>query len=99
MNLSQLEKIGKALADETRLRIFEAISANSGIVCGDLVTLQGVTPATISHHLKILLEAGLIQCQKEGQFVRSRVKASAIAQYTSALKRMVSSRKKAPRKS
>src|SRR5580765_3448707 len=69
MERSQIEKISKALADETRLMIFEAISRKKQMNCGEIVSLQGVTPATVSHHLKILNEAGLIECRREGQFV------------------------------
>src|SRR5207237_7906165 len=71
MNRSQIEKISKALADETRLRVFESISRCGHLTCGELVTMRGVTPATVSHHLKILSEAGLISCRRNGQFVYS----------------------------
>jgi DNA-binding transcriptional ArsR family regulator len=37
MKLSEVEKISKALADETRLRIFEAISASDHMNCGEIV--------------------------------------------------------------
>jgi len=94
MDRKQIEKISKALADQTRLQIFEAIAARSDITCGDIVTLQGVTPATISHHLKILSDAGLIACVKEGQFVHSRVVKSAIAAYTSGLTRLATRKAK-----
>lgn len=88
METKRIEQISKALADETRLRIFEAISAKRDMTCGDLVNLRGVTPATISHHLKILLDAKLIECHKEGQFVHSRVVPATIAEYARALARM-----------
>jgi ArsR family transcriptional regulator, arsenate/arsenite/antimonite-responsive transcriptional repressor len=68
MDTKKIERISKALADETRLRIFEAISAQRDLTCGELVTLRGVTPATISHHLKILMDSELIECRKDGQF-------------------------------
>ncbi len=45
MDRSQIEKISKALADETRLRIFEAISACKHMNCGEIVSMRGVTPA------------------------------------------------------
>ena len=85
MNRSQVEKISKALADQTRLRIFEAISATDHMNCGEIVSMRGVTPATVSHHLKILSEAKLILCRREGQFVYSRVVPETIKAYTRAL--------------
>jgi ArsR family transcriptional regulator len=85
MDRSHVEKISKALADPTRLRILEAISATNQLSCGEIVSMRGVTPATVSHHLKILAEAGLIACQREGQFVYSRSVPETIAAYTRAL--------------
>ncbi len=88
MNTKRIEQISKALGDQTRLRIFEAIAANSQITCGDLVMLRGVTPATISHHLKILMDAELIECEKKGQFVHSRTMPETIAEYAAALSKI-----------
>ena len=88
MDTKKIERISKALADETRLRIFEAIAANCNLTCVELVTLQGVTPATISHHLKILMDAELIECEKKGQFVHSRTMPETLAGYAAALARM-----------
>jgi|SRR5208337_5154948 len=85
MNVQQIEKISKALADETRLAVFEAIAANQGMTCGELVQLRDVTPATISHHMKILMDAGLIECSKKGQFVHSKVVRGIIKDYAKAL--------------
>jgi len=85
MNRSEVEKISKALADKTRLRIFEAVSATSHMTCGEIVSLRGVTPATVSHHLKVLSEAKLITCSREGQFVYSQAVPETIAAYTGAL--------------
>jgi ArsR family transcriptional regulator len=88
MDMKKIERISKALADETRLRIFEAISTRRDLTCGELVTLRGVTPATISHHLKILMDSELIECRKDGQFVHSRVVPETIAEYSAALAKM-----------
>ena len=85
MNRSEVEKISKALADKTRLRIFEAVSATSQMTCGEIVSMRGVTPATVSHHLKVLSEARLITCSREGQFVYSQAVPETIAAYTGAL--------------
>lgn len=85
MDRTEIKKISKALADATRLKIFEAISAGDSMSCGEIVSLRGVTPATVSHHLRILTEAGLIACRREGQFVYSRAVPETIAAYTQAL--------------
>src|SRR5271167_5252758 len=85
MDRSEVEKISKALADATRLRILEAISTTNHMNCGEIVSMRGVTPATVSHHLKILSEAKLIACRREGQFVYSQAVPETIAAYTRAL--------------
>jgi ArsR family transcriptional regulator len=68
--------------------IFETISANKEMICGELVALRGVTPATISHHLKILADAGLIECRRKGQCVHNRAVPETVAEYSRALARM-----------
>jgi ArsR family transcriptional regulator len=93
MNRSHIEKISKALADKTRLRIFEAISAAEHMTCGEIVSMRGVTPATVSHHLKILSEAGLISCRREGHFVYSRAVPQTLAAYARALTKIAHGKK------
>ena len=61
--------------------------------CGEIVSLRGVTPATVSHHLKILSEAGLISCRREGQFVYSEAVPETIEAYTRALTKIASRKK------
>ena len=97
MDRAQIEKISKALADATRLKIFEAISASRHLNCGEIVSLRGVTPATVSHHLKILSEAGLIACRREGQFVYSQAVPETVEAYTGALTK-ITSRKRTSRR-
>ena len=94
MDRSEIEKVSKALADETRLRIFEAISASDHMNCGEIVSMRGVTPATVSHHLKILSEAGLIRCRRDGQFVYSEAVPETIASYSRALAKIAGRKKK-----
>jgi len=98
MDRSAIEKISKALADETRLRIFEAISAADHMTCGEIVSMRGVTPATVSHHLKILSEAGLVTCRRKGQFVHSQTVPETIAAYARALAKIARGKKAARRR-
>src|SRR5580692_8751400 len=90
-----IEKISKALADETRLRIFEAISATDFMNCGEIVSMRGVAPATVSHHLKILSEARLIACRREGQFVYNQAVPETIRAYTRAFAKIAHGKKAA----
>lgn len=99
MDRSEVEKISKALADETRLKIFEAISARNDMTCGEIVSMRGLTPATVSHHLRILSEAGLIACRRKGQFVYSEAVPETIAAYSRALVKIASGKKTARRRS
>ena len=98
MNRSQIEKVSKALADQTRLRIFEAISAKDQMNCGEIVSMRGVTPATVSHHLKILSAAGLIACRREGQFVYSQAVPETVEAYARSVSKMVGGKKTMRRK-
>jgi ArsR family transcriptional regulator, arsenate/arsenite/antimonite-responsive transcriptional repressor len=93
MKRSEIEKISKALADQTRLRIFEAISASDHLTCGEIVSMRGVTPATVSHHLKILSEAALITCRRKGQFVHSRAIPETISAYAQTLAKIARGKK------
>jgi len=88
MDAKKIERISKALGDETRLRIYEVIATQKNLTCSELVTMQGVTPATISHHLKVLMDAELIECRKEGQYVYSRTVPATIAEFTESLARI-----------
>jgi DNA-binding transcriptional ArsR family regulator len=94
MNRSGIERISKALADKTRLLIFRAIHSRGTMNCGQIVSLRGVTPATVSHHLRILAAAGLIKCHRQGQFVYSRTNPTVLRQYTRALTALGRKRKR-----
>lgn len=94
MDRKKIERISRALGDETRLRIFEAISSRDHMNCQQIVSLRGVTPATVSHHLRILEDAGLIDCRRDGQFVYSTANPKAVAGYTRQLSTLVHKKKK-----
>lgn len=60
-------KICKALADEHRFKILKTIIERKEINCGEVTELFHLSQPTISYHLKILYEAGLITVRREGQ--------------------------------
>ena len=54
-----------ALADPIRLRMLSVVAAADGEVCAcDLVDLSGRSQPTISHHMKVLLDAGLVDARE-----------------------------------
>jgi ArsR family transcriptional regulator, arsenate/arsenite/antimonite-responsive transcriptional repressor len=68
---ANLAKGFKALGDPVRLRLLSLIAARGGgevCVC-DLTDAFEVKGPTISHHLKVLREAGLIDCERRGTWV------------------------------
>lgn len=64
-----------ALADPVRLRIVSMLAASpTGTACGcDLEDPLGLTQPTVSHHLRVLREAGLIEGEKQGRWVHYRL--------------------------
>lgn len=57
----------KALADRNRLEIFRVVAAQKGPVCAcDIVDRFDLAQPTISHHLKVLCDAGLLVSRKSG---------------------------------
>jgi ArsR family transcriptional regulator len=58
----------KALADENRLRLLLALRAGEICVC-QLTELVGLAPSTISKHLAVLHQAGLVTQRKEGRWI------------------------------
>lgn len=76
-----------ALADPARLRLLSLIAAqDAGEVCAcDLVEPLGKSQPTVSHHLKVLFDAGLVARDKRGTWVWYRVVPERLAQLRSLL--------------
>ncbi len=75
-----LAQVFKALADPVRLRLVSLIGAHQGgevCVC-ELTTGFDLTQPTISHHLKVLREAGIIDSQRRGTWVYYRLVPAAL---------------------
>ncbi|MFD0684769.1 ArsR/SmtB family transcription factor [Actinomadura fibrosa] len=68
---AELAPLFKAIADPVRLRLLSLIACHEGgeaCVC-DLTAAFDLTPPTISHHLKVLRQAGLIGSERRGTWV------------------------------
>jgi ArsR family transcriptional regulator len=79
--------VSKALADPTRYRILRGIAGRREVSCQELTGLFGLAQATVSHHLRILTEAGLVSARVEGPFHFYRAHPGALAAHARALAR------------
>lgn len=84
---AELAAMFKALGDPVRLRLLSLIASHPGgeaCVCEISATFD-VSQPTISHHLKLLRSAGLLDCERRGTWVYYRVIPSALHQLSSVL--------------
>ena len=65
----RLIKVMKALADGTRLQLFKEIASRKQMTCTEVGELSHLAQPTVSHHLKQLVDAGLLNAEKDGRFV------------------------------
>ena len=75
----------KALGDKTRLAIMDELARRGGSYNAELAQALGLTPATISHHLDLLLTAGLLEMRQEDKRVYCSVKERAVEEAAEAL--------------
>lgn len=76
----RLATVFRALGDPVRLRLVSLIAGHTGgevCVC-DLVDAFDLTQPTISHHLRILREVGLVDCERRGTWAYYRIVPEAI---------------------
>ncbi|MBN1970172.1 MAG: winged helix-turn-helix transcriptional regulator [Candidatus Delongbacteria bacterium] len=66
--MNETLKLFKALSDQTRMRIYNMVSVKEMCVC-EITSILNLAFSTISTHLKILKEAGLIEEKKDGKWV------------------------------
>jgi ArsR family transcriptional regulator len=75
----RLAAIAKALGDPIRVQLLDVLRRHAGEVCVcELVALFDVSQPTVSHHLKVLRDAGLVASQKQGLWVYYRVLPAAL---------------------
>ena len=67
MEEAQAVRVLKALADERRFRMVQTIAAAGELSCGALGAHFDLAQPTVSHHLKILGDAGVLKIRRQGQ--------------------------------
>lgn len=86
----------KALADPTRFRMVQEIAEAGELTCGGVAERFDVSQPTISHHLKVLMDAGLLVGRTEGKHHYTSVDRALLASLVAALPQRLAA--PAPRK-
>ena len=87
LNDTEFMRVAKALADSQRCEILQRTASAGELCCSAIVSDCGVSQATISHHLKELHTAGLLDRRKDGQFAYYRFRPDTMTAYLDELRR------------
>src|SRR5215475_2866779 len=87
MDDKRFQKVAKALAAPRRFEILQKIAKSGAeeMCCGEVCEELPVSQATVSHHLKELTEAGLLESRSEGQFKYWSVNTETMNEYIAEL--------------
>ena len=72
-------KILQAIAEPTRLAIVRQLASTGEVCACDFTECSGVSQPTVSHHLKVLREAGVVSCERRGTWIYYRLEPKAAA--------------------
>ena len=80
MDTMDIVKIGKALSDENRVKILQMLT--DGEKCGcKLLEAFEITQPTLSHHMKILCDSGLVDARKDGKWSHYSVNRDVVREF------------------
>lgn len=82
----QFRAIARAVADPRRFAMLRQIAVcDGGIKCSALDVHEEITAATVSHHVRELQEAGLVEVQREGRLIHMRLRREVWERYVGQL--------------
>ena len=82
---SVVVRLFKALGEPTRFRIVRLLVAQEEVGCSDLQGLFGLSAPALSHHTRVLQDAGLLAVRKEGAFHYFRLRRELIEEFAPGL--------------
>lgn len=84
MNINDKERIFKALGDKNRLMIMDLISKDE-LSAGKILEQVNMGQSTLSHHMKILCDSGIVNARKDSRWVYYTINAEAAAEISSVI--------------
>jgi len=88
VDITKLEKISRALGDPYRVKMLDVIRHEpAGMTCQAMLQTFDLAQSTISHHLKQLVDAGLLSYEKDGRCSRYCINKRTLADYVNLLKK------------
>lgn len=86
MDKKQVMKIAKALSDENRLDILNAVATRGSLCCSDAQKLTELSQPTISHHISLLTDAELLNAEKDGRIMNLSINRETFKSFIAYLK-------------
>ena len=80
MDTEKAAMICKAIGDDNRLKIIKLLTGGEKCAC-KLLEKFAITQPTLSHHIKILCECGLVICRKEGKWCHYSLNCETLTQF------------------
>lgn len=77
----EISEMFKALAVETRVKILELLKTQGPLGAKEIARLSSITTAAASQHLKILKQAGLVRCERQGYWIPYAVNPEVLEKY------------------
>ena len=88
MDSQQFHRISKALAEPRRYELLSQIAKCGELACSHAREQLPITAATLSHHIKELVNAGLIEVRREGQFAHMKLRRKIWRDYLAQLRKL-----------
>ena len=85
---SSTAAISRALGDPRRFELLRRIAQDDAATCTDLSACLKMNTATLSHHMKQLEAAGLIETRRDGKYVRATLRRKVWKNYVAQLKEL-----------
>ncbi len=87
--LRHITRVARALAEPVRVRLLTELAQRGSMLCTEVQQLLRLAQPTVSHHIKVLQDAGLIRARREGRHLRIQLNAAALQRFCRSLSELV----------